>query len=115
MKGIILTVFLACHLAWGASSKERPLALYAGYLTKVRCEGRLLISAVGDDLLVRLEALPKELGCGVVLKPQVESARTNLILETSTGTIRRILEIRSGRGVSVPAGSLSYQLKADER
>ena len=72
------------------------MRLFAGYLTQIRCEGRLLVSAIGDDHLVRLEALPKDLGCGVLLKPASASGRTNLILETSTGTIRKILVIEGG-------------------
>jgi hypothetical protein len=72
--------------------------LYPGYVTRVQCEGRLLVSAVGNDSLVRLEALPKELGCGVLLKPVSTSGRTNLILETSTGTIERVIEILPAKG-----------------
>jgi len=69
------------------------ITLYPGYLTRVRCEGRLLISAVGNEELVRLEALPKELGCGALLKPRAQSGQTNFFLETSTGTIARRVEI----------------------
>src|SRR5690606_26489110 len=58
------------------------LQLPVGYITKATCHGRLLISAVGDEQLVELSALPRELGCGVLLKPKVDRGKTNLILET---------------------------------
>lgn len=72
---------------------EETLKLKAGFVHKLSCEGRLFVSSIGNDNLVRLEALPKELGCAVILKPIASSGRTNLILETSTGTIERLIEI----------------------
>ena len=54
---------------------------------------RLLISAVGDEQLVELSALPRELGCGVLLKPKVDRGKTNLILETTSGTVNQVVEI----------------------
>jgi hypothetical protein len=76
---------LAAALAGG-----NVVQLYPGYVTRIQCEGRLLVSAVGNTALVQLEAMPKELGCGVLLKP-LASGRTNLIVETSAGTIERVL------------------------
>ena len=72
------------------------ILLTFGYVKKIPCEGRLYISVIGNSKLVQLEALPKELGCGVVLKPLATSGRTNLILETSTGTIEEEIIIRGG-------------------
>jgi hypothetical protein len=73
------------------------IVLYPGFVTKIQCEGRLLVSAIGNDSLVQLEALPKELGCGAILKPLARSpGKTNLLLETSTGTIDQEIEIRVG-------------------
>ena len=73
------------------------IRLYPGFVTKIQCEGRLLVSAIGNDAWVQLEALPKELGCGVILKPTGKGVgRTNLLLETSTGTIDREVEIEAG-------------------
>jgi hypothetical protein len=72
---------------------EEPLHLQPGYVYRLRCDGRLLISAVGSEHVLRLEALPKELGCGAILKPLQASGRSNIILETSTGTIVRTVEI----------------------
>ena len=69
--------------------------LFPGYVTRIHCEGRLLVSAVGNDALVRLEALPSDIGCGVLLKPSANAGRTNLILETSTGTAQRVIEIHA--------------------
>jgi len=89
---------------------DEVVRLFPGFVTKLRCEGRLLLSSVGDDRLVRLEALPNGLGCGVVLKPIGASGRTNLILETSTGSVRRMLVIAGGG--SMPGSSdLSIQAK----
>jgi hypothetical protein len=97
-------------LAALAAVEAKSLKLYPGYLTQIRCEGRLLVSAVGDDRMVRLEALPKDLGCGVLLKPLGNSGRTNLILETSTGTIRKIVVIE-GRAQAPVETELRYFLK----
>ncbi len=76
-----------------AIAQVQGLRLQPGYIYRVRCEGRLLVSAVGNEGLLRLEALPKELGCGAVLKPLHSTGRTNLILETSAGTVIRTVEI----------------------
>ncbi len=93
-KAVILAVLLTSGLlgsfeAFAATS----ITLYPGYVTKVECEGKLLASAVGNTTLVLLEALPREIGCGVLLKPKQSSARTNLILETSSGSIERTIDI----------------------
>ena len=73
------------------------IVLYPGFVTKIQCEGRLLVSAVGNDAIVQLEALPRELGCGVILKPLAKATgKTNLLLETSTGTVDQELEVRAG-------------------
>jgi hypothetical protein len=83
--------------AWSKShSHSETLSLHSGYIYRLRCEGRLLVSAVGNEQLLRLDALPRELGCGAVLKPLQSQGRTNLILETSAGTVIRTVEIRSG-------------------
>lgn len=90
MKSLV-TLLLAIN---GAPEVRRDLIrLFPGYVTRVQCEGKLLLSAVGNENFVRLEALPKELGCGVLLKPLSGAGRTNLILETSTGTIERVIEV----------------------
>ena len=44
-----------------------------------------------------LEALPQNLGCGVILKP-LRPGSTNMILETSTGTIERLISVEDGAG-----------------
>jgi hypothetical protein len=75
------------------------IKLYPGYVTKLACQGRLLVSAVGNEELVRLDALPRELGCGVLLKPRKAAGRTNLLLETSTGSVRMIVTIGPVNGV----------------
>ncbi|MCC7441303.1 MAG: hypothetical protein IT285_06710 [Bdellovibrionales bacterium] len=104
-----------CLSAVSSADTVPAIRLYPGYVKRVRCEGRLLVSSVGSDTLVRLEALPKELGCAVLLKPLTQSGRTNLILETSTGTIERILEIRHGGEIPATAADLSESLKAGAR
>ena len=70
------------------------IALAFGFVTKITCEGRLLVSAVGNDAIVQVEALPKDVGCGVLIKPLIKSGTTNLILETSLGTITRTIEVK---------------------
>lgn len=81
-------------LALSALAEEAPLVrLHPGYVTKITCPGRLLASAVGSDHAVKLEALPKELGCSVLLKPLSTLGRTNLLLETTAGSFTRILEV----------------------
>ena len=69
------------------ASTDEVIHLKVGFVQKITCKGRLYISAVGNENLVRLEALPKELGCGVVLKPVGKVGVTNLILETSAGSL----------------------------
>lgn len=69
------------------------IVLRPGFITKVRCQGRLLISAIGNDELVQLEALPKEIGCAVLLKPKSRSGQTNLYLETSAETVERAVVV----------------------
>ncbi len=86
MSMLILMMVLVSN-TFAASSEV--IHLKAGFVHKLSCEGKLFISAIGNDAIVRLEALPKELGCGVILKPIVASGRTNLILETSTGSTER--------------------------
>ena len=81
----------------GALAAAPSITLYPGYVTRLRCEGRLLVSAVGDDRLVRLETLPKELGCGIVLKPMAGEGRSNLLLETSAGSFEAILQLAPGK------------------
>ena len=87
----LIPIFFLALLSFSAS--EKTITLYNGYLTKLSCEGKLLISAVGDQKLVALEALPNQVGCGVLIKPLVQSGRTNLALETTTGSVSVILEI----------------------
>jgi len=76
------------------ASDGGKVSLYPGFVTKVQCRGKVLVSAVGNESLVRLEPLPNEMGCGVILKAKARSGTTNLILETSTGTHRPMIEIR---------------------
>lgn len=76
-------------------ARASTLQLQPGYVYRLRCEGRLLVSAVGNEQLLRLDALPRELGCGAVLKALQPAGRTNLILETSVGTIIRTVEVSS--------------------
>ena len=110
-----MKIFLVLSiLAVRAEAQENNLRLYPGYLTKIRCEGRLLVSAVGNDSLVRLEPLPKDLGCAVVVKPLAQKGQTNLLIETSTGTIERIIEITPA-SILPTSGQLEYRLKGDSK
>jgi hypothetical protein len=91
-------IVVAVGLSASAAGATPPsLRLYVGFVTKLQCEGRLLVSAVGNESLVQLEALPRELGCGAILKPTGRATgRTNLLLETSTGTLDLEIEIIEG-------------------
>ena len=99
MKRLIVTLLgisgLISSAALGARAPITGLRLAYGYVYRVRCDGRLLVSAVGNESLIRLDALPRELGCGAVLKPLQSSGKTNLIFETSAGTVIRAVEIVS--------------------
>jgi|GEM_PF-1463873 len=87
----------ALSFSVNASAAENVILPF-GFVTKLTCKGRLLISAIGDERLFDLSALPKEIGCGVLLRPRANSGRTNLILETSGGTIHRLLTISKQAG-----------------
>jgi len=90
-------LLLGLCLSLPAWAEQSPVKLYPGFVVKVQCEGKLLVSAVGNDAWITLEALPKELGCGVILKPTGRGlGKSNLLLETSTGTIDREVEIVEG-------------------
>ena len=87
-----MILLLWASMAW---SSDVLIALYPGYLTRIECSGRLLATAVGNEQEFTLEALPKELGCGVLIRPRSKEGRTNLLIETTTGASEVILEIRS--------------------
>ncbi len=89
-----------------AQAEIPTFSLYAGYLTQVHCRGRLFVSSVGDPHLLQLEAFPKELGCGVVLKPKGPLGATDLLLKTSTGDYHFIVDIQKA-----PLGLKSTQLE----
>lgn len=92
-----------------------PIRIAPGYVYKLRCEGRLILSAIGNESLFRLEALPREVGCGALLKATAPSGVTNLILETSTGTVKRLIEIAPGRADSAPALEIWVRAEEDGR
>ena len=71
------------------------LSVYLGYLTQIHCRGRLFLSSVGNSKLLHLEAIPKEIGCGVVLQSKGQTGTTDLLLKTSTGDFHFILEIKN--------------------
>jgi hypothetical protein len=75
-----------------SAQAKSTLILKKGFLKKVECKGRLYASGVGDEEIVELDVLPSNLGCGVILKPVARGA-TNLILETSTGTIEKNITV----------------------
>lgn len=91
MNWVFLLSFLFGSIV--AEASDGVLTLKFGFVQKVPCKGRLYTSAVGNENLVRLEALPKELGCAVILKPISSTGQTNLILETSVGTVEKLLSI----------------------
>lgn len=76
---------------------EKPIPLSVGYVSKIICHGKLLVSAIGNDSIIELNALPRELGCGVLVRPKAEFGRTNIILETTSGTVNQVLEITKNK------------------
>lgn len=92
-RGRPAAIFAPLLLLSGTASASSVLPLPIGYVTKVTCNGRLLISAIGNDRLVELSALPRELGCGALLKPRADRGKTNLVLETTSGTVIQLIEI----------------------
>ena len=107
---ISLTIYVLIFNAFGSESKRQTIRLFPGYISKITCDGKLLVSSVGNDVLIRLEPLPQTLGCAVLLKPQASSGRTNLVLETSAGSIQTTLEVRIGS----PSGNdLKIKLQGD--
>ena len=108
MKPVLLFILMASQAF--AQEEGSSLKLYPGYLTRIECEGKLWVSAVGNDQMVSLEAFPKELGCGVLLKPRASAGQTNLILETSSGTIEQLIEVDSSKR-QPRTGDLTYRLK----
>ncbi|HLE01303.1 MAG TPA: hypothetical protein VJB59_13655 [Bdellovibrionota bacterium] len=93
---IVATVFDAS--AWAFNPFDTiDVVLRPGYVRKLKCQGRLLLSSVGNESLIQLSALPKETGCGVLIKPTALEGQTNLILETSAGTITRKIRIEKKR------------------
>jgi hypothetical protein len=91
-KSMIAILALSSALASGSVEAAATLSLRKGFLKKVECKGRLYASGVGDDAVVEMEVLPPNLGCGVILKP-ITTGHTNLILETSTGTLERTISV----------------------
>ncbi len=107
-----IVLFLIFFLPSVGFGEDKRLMLVPGFLTKVKCQGRLLVSAIGNEFLVKLEALPKELGCGVLLKPLALSGKTNLILETSSGSFQRIIEISNQKPTN-KAQTLEIEIRSE--
>jgi hypothetical protein len=103
-KAAALLLCLGLGLSGQARAETGRIVLYPGFLTKVECQGRLLISAVGNEQMVERSALPADVGCGLYLKPLTNGGRTNLFLETTTGTVKRTLEI-ARIGTAQPKGA----------
>jgi len=96
------------------SAETMKLTLFSGYLAQVHCRGRLFLSSVGDSRIVQWEAFPKELGCGVVLKPKGMLGSTDLLLKTSTGDVHLIVEVRKPL-IEVQPRSLEFEVGPTEK
>lgn len=116
MKRLFELVVIGCLLGLDASatSPTQSIRVEPGFVYKLRCEGRLLVSSIGDESIVRAEALPKELGCGLVLKPIKAQGLTNLIVETSVGTVIRRVEVMSRTGGQANDEQLEIDLRSEE-
>jgi len=89
---ILFGTFYFSHSLY-AMGKVETIFLSYGFLKKIECKGKLYISALGNEKIITREALPSSLGCGLVLIPQ-NIGKTNLILETSTGTQEYLIEVK---------------------
>jgi hypothetical protein len=94
-----------------AKKKPEVLYLYPGFVTKVECEGRLYLSSVGNEKIVDRQEIPTQFGCGLMLKPKARGGKTNLKIETSTGSIERLLVISA----KASKRSFNYVLKPKEQ
>lgn len=95
---VIITIGASLSVSMSAQAQvPAPDLIFFGYVTKVDCRGKLIASSVGNSDLVEAQALPSELGCGLILKPKEPSGTTNLVLETSVDSVVRTLEIRNER------------------
>ena len=95
-----------------ADESHSAVPIYLGYISQIHCKGRLILSSVGNPKLVNLSAIPKELGCGVLIEAQVESGTTDILLKTSTGDIHRILEILKSKN-QLTASQLEIYFNSD--
>ncbi len=108
---IFLIVSMISFSSQARDRESKPtIRLFPGYISKISCDGKLVLSAVGNESMVRLEPLPSTLGCAVLIKPSTTSGRTNIILETSAGSIKATLDIRVG---SPQPSDLEIRLKGD--
>lgn len=109
---LLMTMLLTLGVTHAEKSLNPTLRIFPGYVTKVSCEGKLLVSSIGNDGMIRLEPLPATLGCAVLLKPLAASGRTNLILETSSSSVQVTVEVRTG----IPTNQdLQVSLKGDHK
>jgi hypothetical protein len=104
---LFLWFFFSCT---GFATETAPISIYSGYVTQIHCQGKLYLSSVGNEKLTTLQAIPKELGCGVILTPEGESGRTDLLLKTSTGDHHILIEIKKAP-LMVSSESLEIWLK----
>ena len=114
-KSLFQYALIAAALSQAAVHAEtQNLSVFYGFVTKIHCEGRVLASAIGNDQLVQLEPMPNAIGCGVVLKPVSKSGSTNIILETSSGTVHRTISIIDPQGRMPKAADLMISARAQE-
>jgi len=111
MKFCFGLITLICGLS-ALGSEMPPVRLYLGFVTRVQCVGSLKSSALGDPMLVQVEALPREMGCGLLLKPK-KSGRSNLIVITGSGNTHRIIEVESAERGRIKRGDLEVLLAPD--
>ena len=72
-------------------SNASDLTLYFGFVTKVKCQGKLSASVIGNDALVKFEPMPSELGCGGFLKPLQQKGQTNFFIETNVTSSKAVI------------------------
>ncbi len=89
-------LFFATALALASSSYASDLKIAPGFVTKLKCRGKLRASASGNDELLEVRPFTDGGQCALFVKPKALAGKTNLFVETSTASHSVQIEVRSG-------------------
>jgi hypothetical protein len=112
---LMLTLWASARSGLAAPRDDRKaIRVMDGFVTRIRCSGRLLASATGNPRLLLIEPVPKEMGCAVLLQSRGKVGRTNLILETTAGTLHRLVDVVAEDGRAKRVSDFESELKGDQ-